>query len=1334
VGLFFIEGDRTLNSNKFFRKLDWVAGWITFAIALGLYAYTVQPTVGLEDSGELIVASDYLGVPHSPGYPIWTFFTWLFQWIFHGVTFHGHPNPAWAVNLFSGVTGALACGIMTMLISRSGMDLLRTMKKESQILGEKTEQLFCSISGITGGLLLAFSHGMWSQAVIAEVYTFNILFQALVLLFLYRWFAEKPQNNKWLFLSVFTFGLGIANHQTLMFMGPAIAAAIFLKDIKMFSFKYLLPILLLLASFVLLVGGMYFNLISVLFVGTVGCITACLLIRKPFLSKDFIVVGVLLIFIIFSFRALEAQANEITDTISKLFKKGAINTVLEKSAWQHILFNSQWDKGPSSLGFWLLSFGIVGAPILLAIRLKAKNIAIITAFFALLFIGFNVVDFHQAKIHQQLLEKAAEAPLSPKENEQFKNSSYKNRTQIFQQEVFLQKRPNNDILIVPKTSSPKELQQAIKYTFKGFKNPFFNIALAYLFMIPALLFLKLPNGRVVSAAVLLAFLGLSFYLFMSFSSEQNPPINWAYPRTWKGFIHAITRGQYEQVKLASVFDPRFLKQLKVYLLDLSSQFYQGIAAVGILPLIFFPFLRIKSKNRFALNNKITGLDFFFWNTLWLLPFALFLLFLSNFATWILILGTLLALIPFLYPALLRVNDMEKNKAWAFLTLLPPFSLALVTFLITTFDPNPNIKYLLIAYFLIIFICTLLFYLSPEGFSKISLIPNKNETSTEEENDNEENDSHLASHWLFSTFVAFLVVGILLVIIQNPKPDIQSLFIGQVQYIQSHAIYMLWISYGLLLLITWLQSLTKNSPLKWIMITLMLLLPFSLIYKNKTDQEQQKIYGKIGQRGHDFGWQYGNGQLEGVRGIKEYLKANYSPEEFEKIWATYPNKNYPQPMETNAIFFGGTDPGRFVPTYMIYAAHVRPDIYLITQNALADDTYMKTMRDLYGDQIWIPSDHDATIEFSKFIQDVEAGRVKIKDGGLKKINGRWQLKSQLGVMKINALDCKIIFNNNQYRTETKTDEATRPKGSAVVYEDPKIDPKTGHPPQRAFYIEESFPLAWMYPYLTPHGLIMQLNNKPTKLTPEMIKNDTDFWNWYTKHLVSDKKYTQDIPAQKSFCKLRLSIAGLYFARHHNKEAEAAYRQALELYPLSSEANFKYAQFLAQKAQYKKACQLIEKYLEEDSNNKTAQALFQHLTLIYINQLISTKKMDQAIPLAKKLLAINDKEMNPGFILQLAKIMAQAKRYDFVEKALLKFVKIQPKSPQGWINLAGFYLFQKKIDKMWESIDKALELSKKPVQQLLRKDPQFNPIRNTLEFKKRVPPLPAQKTVTPPYFKY
>mgnify|MGYP003566056645 CR=1 FL=1 len=93
---------------------------------------------------------------------------------------------------------------------------------------------------------------------------------------------------------------------------------------------------------------------------------------------------------------------------------------------------------------------------------------------------------------------------------------------------------------------------------------------------------------------------------------------------------------------------------------------------------------------------------------------------------------------------------------------------------------------------------------------------------------------------------------------------------------------------------------------------------------------------------------------------------------EEEKAQYPNPDYPPEMEPDAIFYGGTDPGRFVPTYMIYSGKVRPDVYLITQNALADGTYMSVMRDLYGDEIWIPAQPDSAKAFERYVREVKTG--------------------------------------------------------------------------------------------------------------------------------------------------------------------------------------------------------------------------------------------------------------------------------------------------------------------------------------------------------------------------
>jgi hypothetical protein len=52
--------------------------WITGILSLSIYCLTLAPTVTAEDSGELICAVYDRGVPHPPGYPLWTLLTGIF--------------------------------------------------------------------------------------------------------------------------------------------------------------------------------------------------------------------------------------------------------------------------------------------------------------------------------------------------------------------------------------------------------------------------------------------------------------------------------------------------------------------------------------------------------------------------------------------------------------------------------------------------------------------------------------------------------------------------------------------------------------------------------------------------------------------------------------------------------------------------------------------------------------------------------------------------------------------------------------------------------------------------------------------------------------------------------------------------------------------------------------------------------------------------------------------------------------------------------------------------------------------------------------------------------
>ena len=159
----------------FFRRIDWTAFWGATLIAFLVYFFTLGPSVGLEDSGELATAADHLGVPHPPGYPFWSLCCWIFCRVFSWVTYMGQPTPAWAVSLFSAVAGAFAAGCTAMLICRSGSDMLDSIPSgdaDGEGAGESRAQKNAMMSlagGLGGSLVFAFSPVEWSQSTIVEI-------------------------------------------------------------------------------------------------------------------------------------------------------------------------------------------------------------------------------------------------------------------------------------------------------------------------------------------------------------------------------------------------------------------------------------------------------------------------------------------------------------------------------------------------------------------------------------------------------------------------------------------------------------------------------------------------------------------------------------------------------------------------------------------------------------------------------------------------------------------------------------------------------------------------------------------------------------------------------------------------------------------------------------------------------------------------------------------------------------------------------------------------------------------------------------------------------------
>ena len=59
------------------------------------------------------------------------------------------------------------------------------------------------------------------------------------------------------------------------------------------------------------------------------------------------------------------------------------------------------------------------------------------------------------------------------------------------------------------------------------------------------------------------------------------------------------------------------------------------------------------------------------------------------------------------------------------------------------------------------------------------------------------------------------------------------------------------------------------------------------------------------------------------------------------------------------------------------------------------------------------------------------------------------------------------------------------------------------PKNEFFVEESFPLNWMYPHLTPFGIIMKINRQPLReLTEDAVRKDHEFWTQYSERLIGN----------------------------------------------------------------------------------------------------------------------------------------------------------------------------------------------------------------------------------------
>ncbi len=610
-------------------------------------------------------------------------------------------------------------------------------------------------------------------------------------------------------------------------------------------------------------------------------------------------------------------------------------------------------------------------------------------------------------------------------------------------------------------------------------------------------------------------LGAMFYFYEPIAGMTNPPMQWGYPRTVEGFWHALSRGQYEKVNPSDIFgDPgRFFTQLGMLAGDIAGEYNWVLVLVALVPFLFF--FKVQKRERTWLTC-LTGTY---------LCISVFLIILMN---------------PSDDRASADLHKVFFTSSHAVLAILIGYGMALITaYMATHYERFRRWGFIGggIAAALGIF-CLLDvtgFFQGIAGFSGL----------------NNSNTNGLVK-WVMTLAdcIGSMLGWSLHVVGRLFDPHNYGSFFHTVLKSFQKDQYGLPV-YGNLILFAlpfiFLAALLvyrKRAPLA-VTLGLFAALP---LYSGLCH------WGGSEQRNHWFGYWFGHDMFTPPFVAPDGKFAYDAKQREEAMKGPNGNLVYPE-MARNTILFGGTDPGRFCPTYMIFCESFIPhdqqpaqdqkfdrrDVYIITQNALADNTYLEYIRAHYNrstqidppffqeflrgkkeveenyttnfvaraayqmwdrpftslgasiearrrkegvyppKEIYIPSTEDSQQCFSEYMGDAQRRLdhdmrfpnepKQVRQGeDVHVVDNRVSVSGQVAVMSINGLLTKVIFDRN---------------------------------PNNEFYVEESFPLDWMYPYLSPFGVIMKINRQPVAtLTEETVKRDHEFWSKYSERLIGN----------------------------------------------------------------------------------------------------------------------------------------------------------------------------------------------------------------------------------------
>ncbi len=178
---------------------------ILLGVLAWLYRQTIPPGISswiVEgwDSAVLQITGSTWGIPHSPGYPLYTILANIFVRLLGFLPGLSGTEVVWRVSLWSTTTSLLTLIFVYLAVRRLARN--RT-------------------GAIIATALLGVSFTFWRAAIMAEVYSFNALIFAMTYWLALVW--DTNRRDRWLVAMGLVLGAGLAHHRTALILPPTIA-------------------------------------------------------------------------------------------------------------------------------------------------------------------------------------------------------------------------------------------------------------------------------------------------------------------------------------------------------------------------------------------------------------------------------------------------------------------------------------------------------------------------------------------------------------------------------------------------------------------------------------------------------------------------------------------------------------------------------------------------------------------------------------------------------------------------------------------------------------------------------------------------------------------------------------------------------------------------------------------------------------------------------------------------------------------------------------------------------------------------------------------------------